>query len=139
MSGNANGNPWKYMVTRYKKVFKASNHSEKYFCDLFKVKTEALFKFAKLKISCFKRIKFSSRATRRTPRLIYSNETVIGCVFFESTHLEDSDIKVLFCSNFFFQSPKQSPTLIRKFISRSLQKRGFIIFFYTTSTICLTN
>ena len=139
MSGNANGNPWKYMVTRCKKVFKASNHSEKYFCDWFKVKTETLFKFAKLKTSCFKRTKFSSRATRRTPRLICSNETVRCCVFFESTHLEDSDIKVLFCLNFFFQSRKQSPTLIRKFISRSLQKKGFIIFFHTTSTICLTN
>ena len=28
MSGNARENPWKYMVTRSKKVFKASTHSE---------------------------------------------------------------------------------------------------------------
>ena len=30
MSGNAYGNPWKYMVTRSKKAFKASTHRETY-------------------------------------------------------------------------------------------------------------
>ena len=28
MSGNAYGNPWKYIVTRSKKAFKASTYSE---------------------------------------------------------------------------------------------------------------
>ena len=28
MSGKAYGNPWKYLATRFKKVFKASTHSE---------------------------------------------------------------------------------------------------------------